>query len=168
MQDIRCDLCKKEFKRKKSQVLLAKKHYCSIRCQNIDKRKGKIIACFVCGRKAYKKNRDLVRSESKVYFCSIKCSNHWLGTNRQGTNHPNWVNGRFVYKKLLQRTGVSQICKLCGEKDKRVLVVHHIDQNRKNNALSNLIWLCQNCHFLIHHHIEEFNRFHKKIKEYGT
>jgi hypothetical protein len=75
MENIRCDVCKKEFERKRSQVLLAKKHYCSVACQNIAKTKGKIVSCFICSRKVYKKNSDLNKSESRKYFCSIKCSN---------------------------------------------------------------------------------------------
>ncbi|MBI4281264.1 HNH endonuclease [Candidatus Uhrbacteria bacterium] len=39
-------------------------------------------------------------------------------------------------------------------KNNRVLLVHHIDENRKNNVLSNLVWLCRNCHFLVHKYNE--------------
>jgi predicted HNH restriction endonuclease len=27
-----------------------------------------------------------------------------------------------------------------------------VDKNRKNNKIKNLIWLCRNCHFLIHNY----------------
>jgi len=45
---------------------------------------------------------------------------------------------------------------------KKVIIVHHIDKNRKNNKLSNLAWLCRNCHFLVHHHEEENLKFLEK------
>jgi predicted HNH restriction endonuclease len=31
-----------------------------------------------------------------------------------------------------------------------VLAVHHVDQNRTNNKVTNLAWLCHNCHHLVH------------------
>jgi len=39
-------------------------------------------------------------------------------------------------------------CWHCGETDK--LVVHHIDGDRNNNELGNLIPLCKSCHTKIH------------------
>jgi len=168
MENIKCDLCKNEFRRKRSQILLAKKHYCSTKCHNLDKRKGKIIVCFVCKRKVYKKNKDIDNSKNKKYFCSVKCSNQWLGSKNQGKNHPNWINGKSVYKNILKRTDISRFCRMCGEKDTRILVVHHIDQNRENNALTNLAWLCHNCHFLVHHYIKDLDKFNNLLKKYDN
>jgi 5-methylcytosine-specific restriction endonuclease McrA len=39
-------------------------------------------------------------------------------------------------------------CKLCNSKSipKKILTVHHIDSNPKNNTEKNLIALCQKCH----------------------
>lgn len=55
-------------------------------------------------------------------------------------------------------------CELCGgvngettaRRTKIVLTVHHIDRNKKNNKLINLIALCQKCHLRLdlEHHIE--------------
>jgi hypothetical protein len=45
-------------------------------------------------------------------------------------------------------------CQCCGcsEDDKKTnkLLVHHIDTNKKNNSLSNLILLCGQCHVSLH------------------
>jgi 5-methylcytosine-specific restriction endonuclease McrA len=49
------------------------------------------------------------------------------------------------------RSDLPQYCGRCKLVDKRVLAVHHKDKNRENNALSNLMWLCHNCHYLVHH-----------------
>ena len=56
------------------------------------------------------------------------------------------------YKNILIQNGTKPICKLCGCKDKRVLVVHHLDRKRNNNAIRNLVWLCLNCHHLVHYY----------------
>ena len=61
------------------------------------------------------------------------------------------------------KTGRRCICKRCGLDDKRVLAVHHIDQNHFNNKPENLTWLCQNCHFLVHHDKVEKQKFLAKI-----
>ena len=164
MENVICELCRKNFKRKRSQVLLAKRHYCSIKCQNLDRKKGQIFACCVCGLRTYKKNKDINNSESKKYFCGVKCSNKWFGSNHRSENHPNWINGKFSYSDILKRREAVKVCNLCVEKDPRVLVVHHIDHDRDNNSLSNLVWLCHNCHFLVHNHSDELLRFNSKIK----
>jgi hypothetical protein len=164
MLDIKCEVCKKGFRRKRSQVLLAKRHYCSIDCQNLDKRLGKIISCFICSKKVYKKNKDLQNSQSKKYFCSIICSNQWLGTRLRSQKSPNWVNGKATYRKILQRTDCKKLCKLCQDNDERILLVHHINQDRTDNSIKNLSWLCCNCHFLIHHYKDELSRFNKLLK----
>lgn len=50
------------------------------------------------------------------------------------------------------------MCFRCRVSDIRVLAVHHADENRTNNGVENLIWLCHNCHYLIHHDILEKKR----------
>jgi len=163
MESIRCSLCKKIFKRKKSQIVLAKKHYCSVDCQNVDRKKGRIISCYICHKKVYKKNRDVINSKSKNYFCSTKCSNQWLGSVRYGENHPNWINGKHSYKSIMSRSSSVKICKLCNENDTRILIVHHIDNNRENNSVINLVWLCHNCHYLVHHNASKLAELNKVL-----
>lgn len=44
-------------------------------------------------------------------------------------------------------------CSICGwDEDEDILQVHHIDENRKNGSLDNLIILCPNCHWKITTH----------------
>jgi hypothetical protein len=59
------------------------------------------------------------------------------------------------------RLKTPRVCKLCGIKDLRILAAHHIDRNTENNKVDNLIWLCHNCHYLIHHDVNE----EKKLME---
>ena len=46
----------------------------------------------------------------------------------------------------------SFICKICGEylKGSSRAIVHHIDGNKKNQDMDNLILVCRDCHALIH------------------
>ncbi len=167
MKDVKCYLCKKIFKRKISQIKLAKRHFCSINCQNLSRRKGKIISCSVCSRRVYKKNKDLIKLANKYSFCSIKCSNILMNSLRKREKHPNWINGKTVYRNILSNSKVERVCRLCKEQDKRILMAHHIDHNRDNNKINNLSWLCYNCHFLVHHYSSEYERLNN-IVGYGN
>jgi hypothetical protein len=159
-----CDCCGKEFRRKKSQLKLAVKHYCSIACAEQGRRKGKMVECFGCKELVYKSLKDLKRSVSKKYFCSKACANIWLGIQQRAENSPNWAGGKSSYKNMLKRTDIKKSCILCKRNDSRFLCVHHIDKNRENNRIKNLVWLCRNCHFLIHNYRNEMYQFLEKIK----
>ena len=64
-----------------------------------------------------------------------------------------------MYREALLRSKRKKVCEHCGIADLRVLIAHHIDENRKNNSLENLAWVCHNCHFLIHHSEGEYLKF---------
>src|SRR3990167_11174631 len=117
-----------------------------------------MIECFVCKKLAYKSLKDLRNSKSKKYFCSQTCGNVWIGKQQRAENNPNWAGGTSSYKILLKRTDSKRACVLCGKDDHRILCVHHVDKNRKNNKVQNLMWLCRNCHFLIHHYKKALHR----------
>ncbi|MBI2450384.1 MAG: HNH endonuclease [Candidatus Nealsonbacteria bacterium] len=77
----------------------------------------------------------------------------WKNTILQvGENHPNWAGGESASRGILERSNKKMMCVHCGTTDRRVLMVHHKDINRKNNKIKNLIWLCQNCHHLTHYY----------------
>lgn len=87
----------------------------------------------------------VIPSEDKV-TCSVGCSNTYF---RSGKNNGNWVNGDGSYR-IRALKHYEHKCASCNESDEDVLVVHHIDSNRKNNELNNLIVLCANCHIKLH------------------
>lgn len=85
----------------------------------------------------------------------MRCSLTWRNSTFVGEKHPNWRHGVFSYKETLLRSGIPQVCALCKTTKRSVIIVHHLDKNRKNNNLENLTWLCRNCHFLVHNYEEE-------------
>ena len=152
----KCKVCKKEFKTKPYWVKIGGGKYCSKWCHYQGLKTGKTIVCFICKKEAYKSIKNLGRSKSKKYFCSKSCQAIWRNSIVYiGENHPNWRGGESTYKNILLRTKILPICSKCRTKDKRVLAVHHLDRNRKNNKVENLIWLCHNCHHLIHYYPQE-------------
>ena len=159
MSQVRCQTCKSYFYAKTSWLKNGKGKYCSIACYTKNKRTGKIINCFVCGKEAYKPLKELNKSQNRKFFCSRTCSTPWRNSLLVGKKHPNWKHGEFSYKETMKRSKISQKCLLCGSKNRKVIIVHHVDKNRKNNILGNLAWLCRNCHFLVHHYEDEGKKF---------
>lgn len=147
----KCLVCGKTIWIKKSHAKRGWGKYCSKKCQAKTQIKGKWIECDYCGKRIYRTPRDFKKSKSKKFFCSRNCHCSWENENtRCGENAPNWVAGQSVYRQLLKRYGKTEKCCTCGITDKRVLVVHHRDANKKNNKIENLEWLCRNCHCIVH------------------
>lgn len=95
--------------------------------------------CINCGHNFSVFNRP---SDLKQETCSIGCANTVYRSGK-------YKEGSTTYrKKALSYYGCK--CYSCGIDNKAVLQVHHIDQNRANNAIENLKVLCANCHLLEH------------------
>lgn len=72
------------------------------------------------------------------------------------TKHPSWKGGKsfepypIIWTSALRRVvreRDNHICQICKESEEaRVLDVHHIDYDKNNCSLKNLIALCRNCH----------------------
>lgn len=112
----------------------------------IDKfnRKYELIqkTCPVCGkhfseRKGHKKEK---------ITCSRGCSNTYF---RSGKNNPNWKDdvSEWGYRKICFSKWKKE-CIICGFD--KVVDVHHLDHNNKNNDINNLIPLCPNHHMMLH------------------
>lgn len=156
MPIVNCKLCKKSFYTKPNWLKKGFGKYCSSKCAHKSQLNGKNVNCFICQKEVYRPLRRLTHSKSKKYFCGKSCQTIWRNSVVYvGSNHPNWKHGENTYKNLLLKSKTKTVCKLCGLKDIRTLAVHHIDKNRKNNHISNLVWLCHNCHHLTHHYLPE-------------
>jgi len=153
MPQVHCKICGKEFYAKPSWLKKGWGKYCSSKCQYKAQLKGKFVYCDICGKKIWRKPRQLKHSKSGKFFCNKAHHMAWKNKILQvGENHPNWAGGKFAGRGILERSNRKMICAHCDITDKRVLMVHHKDENKKNNKAKNLIWLCQNCHHLIHYY----------------
>ena len=94
--------------------------------------------CPICGTKFKTK----LGSSSEKTTCSHSCSNtHY----RSGINHPNWKESAYRSTCFFYH---DKECVVCGEK--KIIDVHHYDENRKNNSPENLIPLCPTHHMYMH------------------
>ena len=147
----KCKICNKAFYIKPSNQKRGWGKFCSIDCRSKGQLKGQIVKCFICGNNIYRSPMHIKRSRSGNFFCNKSCQTKWRNQIIFiGAKHSNWKNGEFSYRRILKSNSKHIICNHCGISDPRVLLVHHLDKNRKNNAINNLQWLCYNCHHLIH------------------
>ena len=155
-----CEACTKNFYAKPSHIARGWARYCSKICQNESQKTGKIIKCGMCSQEIYRTPKHHKHSKSNKFFCSKSCQTLWRNSVVYvGVKHPNWKFGKHTYRNVLLKSAIPKVCKLCKTDDIRVLAVHHIDRNRNNNKIQNLVWLCHNCHVFIHHYSEEANKF---------
>jgi len=164
MPIVKCKICSKDFYGKPFFLKQGHAKYCSQVCMRIGSKTGKIVKCHSCNKEVYKTKKALRVSKSKNYFCTKSCQTKWRNSVFVGSKHANWKEGRFAYRSVLGRYKVEKICGICKTTDFRILAVHHIDHDRKNNSVSNLAWLCHNCHFLLHHYKDIEAQF-KKSRE---
>lgn len=152
-----CRVCKNKFYAKPSWLKRGWGKYCSQQCQFTANRRGRFVNCYICNKTVWRAPKKLEHSQSKKFFCSKSCQTKWRNSIVfVGPNHANWRGGSNVnYRNVLIKNNIKQICKKCKTPDKRILAAHHIDEDRGNNKLENLVWLCPNCHFLIHHYENE-------------
>jgi hypothetical protein len=155
MTIVNCDFCKIKFNKKPSQIKLCLHNYCSSLCQHNARKSGKKTVCCSCNKVIYRQLKYLLKSKSGKYFCSSTCCNVWNGKNHRTNNNYNWTTGESSYREVMARSSSNKQCAMCKKNDIRILSVHHVDHNRKNNILKNLVWVCRNCHHLLHCYKEE-------------
>lgn len=155
MPMVPCVRCSASFYAKPAVLKAGNGRYCSMTCFRGALRRGAEKACDTCGNSSYKQAKDIERSKSGKFFCSKRCQTLWRNQLYVGERHKNFTTGESTYRAVMKRKNVPTCCGLCATKDARVLAVHHIDKNRRNNRPENLSWLCHNCHFLVHHYEPE-------------
>ncbi|MBI2591907.1 HNH endonuclease [Candidatus Saccharibacteria bacterium] len=159
MPRFNCKVCGREKYIKPSHVKENAGKYCSQKCNAASQKNGRMFACYICGKETYKSLRDQTRSKSGKFFCGKSCQTIWRNSVYVGEGHTNWKGGMASYRDILRRAKAVPICKRCKIEDPRTLTAHHKDRNRQNNSISNLIWLCHNCHYLVHHYKSETKDF---------
>lgn len=163
---LECEVCGREFTCKPSDVKHSKHHSCSKECDAIWRKTRYagannpsyrpqshiVVTCKQCGC-TFHTTEDRI-NVGRAQFCSMKCKGKWQSEHMMGDAHPHWFDGDREYPsewmkaRQAAREGVES-CSMCGkseEENGRRLPVHHIDYDKKNCDMSNLIPLCNSCH----------------------
>lgn len=113
------------------------------------------VLCKVC-------NNPIKNYKTSKGTCSRSCANTFF---KSGENNGNWKDSINGYAALCYRHHEKK-CIVCGEAD--AVDVHHLDSNRDNNAIDNLVPLCPThhayCHRGLYHKIED--KILKYLKEF--
>jgi len=109
------------------------------------------LSCLICKKEVVRSKIQIERSNSGNFFCSKSCQAVWRNREFSREKHANWKNGLYAYQSVLSRAGIMRMCRLCGLADVRVISVHHVDHDHTNDGIKNLVWLCRNCHYAVHH-----------------
>jgi hypothetical protein len=113
--------------------------------------------CPVCGTKFITKGN----SREKM-TCSYSCSNTFF---RSGKDNPNWKEISTQYRSKCFEYHKKE-CVIC--KEEKIVEVHHIDEDRSNNDIFNLVPLCPTHHKYWHSEYKEEieDKIYNYIKEF--
>jgi hypothetical protein len=145
---VKCDACGKDFWKAK-RFLKSKKQFCSPMCRAEGSCNKIKVKCSCCGKEFGKRPSSLINSKSGLYFCSRECKDKAQTLDVGILKIEHYKDGEWAYSRRA-RVEYGEKCAHCGyHEHTEGLEVHHIDGNRKNNKLSNLIVLCALCHRLV-------------------
>lgn len=148
-----CLFCKKEFATRKPQKNKKTQKYCSQECRNKHRKNQTAVevSCAWCSKKLSRVPCKLSKSKSGLYFCNRQCKEkaQSLSGGISEIMPPHYGNGIEKYR---DKFSIDELyCRRCGYKEFISSVqVHHIDEDRTNNNITNLIPLCANCHQALH------------------
>ena len=119
--------------------------------------------CSNCGQK-------FIAHSYQMKYCSIKCQREFhenkperqkykIEYMRKYNKKRRWIIKRWQLRHDYGENAILAIkrdnftCQKCGEKTLTKLEIHHMDWNRTNNSLENLLTLCGSCNKRLHHAI---------------
>lgn len=135
----KCDNCGKEFEYRGRHGTRNKHFFCCHNCYIEFKTKKVEVPCDLCGKTFLKKRSDIRRSKNN--FCCEECYRDYMSLTRQSKDGLKY-DGKPVYRLMIEHE--------LGRELTSDELVHHIDGNHKNNALSNLVVVTRSEHHRIH------------------
>lgn len=157
---IACQFCQKEFLADKREINRGNAKFCSRSCSSKRKKpQSPNTYCSYCGQVFYRNASKKKQGKNGIFFC---CRLHKDLAQRIGgikdIQPSHYGNNSSNYRAIAGRN-FPQECSECGySKIPDILEVHHKNHNRKDNSVSNLCYLCPNCH-QEHHFNSKSGRF---------
>lgn len=152
---IECNNCGTHFHKRKDWARRNTKHYCSRKCSVNGSKQNVQYQCGFCKCTFISDKSRANGSKSGSIFCSRVCKDSAQRIDSQviSIRPAHYKDGRTRYRKRALRAYPNE-CAYCGYNEHvEILEVHHIDSNRKNGDLSNLIILCANHHVAVTYNI---------------
>jgi hypothetical protein len=138
-----CEQCGGEF----FAPLKAKAKYCSVSCFRLRPKKQTELVCAVCSKQFTRRASSVKNATHGIVFCSRVCKDK--GQSISFGCKELWPPHYGSSNEYRNKVSLDE-CIGCGETRKFLLLVHHIDGNRRHNTKSNLECVCANCHVIRH------------------
>lgn len=153
-----CKNCNKEFENK-SGHRQRPSVYCSVQCKNEYREKIRKETGYYAKRKENPEIKLRIRKQALKYARSHpEVLKRWQKDNPEkrkiyraridAKKHGYAIE--FATVKYEVRKRDNETCRDCGCNEKERMAVHHIDKNKQNSSLENLVTLCRTCHGLRH------------------
>lgn len=151
-----CLFCNNHFVTEQKYINRGHGKYCTPLCASRGRPKKKNPpnqTCARCGTAFFRQPSHSKNSKSGLLFCSRLCKDSAQGINGMPELRlPHYGIGLSRrYYQTLGRRNLPQVCIGCGyDRNRKVLDIHHIDENKFNNSITNLAMVCPTCHREIH------------------
>lgn len=159
---LRCLECGYKWEANPGTVLYNDKRGPNHHCPNCGNKHRVKVKCAWCGQEIERTQSQIEKNKTGFFYC---CKEHGnLHKNLLRYENGEWDNSSNYRLKAFNK--YEHKCNCCGwDEDERILEVHHIDENRDNNELDNLIILCPTCHRKItlgYYFLDKENNIHRK------
>jgi hypothetical protein len=166
----KCEYCDTDFLAHVGRIAKGKDRYCSRHCASEASKTSPTQICLSCGLPFLAKASEVAKNWGK--FCSRTCQ----GKNRFAKeSNPRWKGGRYIINgyvilntpdgRILEHRFILE--QHLGRKLRLDEVVHHINENKTDNRLENLLLTTRQKH-IDFHHIKKWARKHDCCSECGT
>lgn len=147
--ELKCLECGVSHFKLKCQLGRGRGKFCSKDCANKNRQNGDSVKCIFCGNEFYRRFGEQKKAINK--FCSKDCySNDRILKAKKTT----YLKNGAIHKHIL----VAE--KALKRKLKKGEIVHHIDEDRKNNNINNLAVLpSQTIHAKVHFGNYNFEKY---------
>jgi ribosomal protein L24E len=140
---VQCAYCGKDIKRGLSIVAIRTNNFCNHECRANYAKTGNTVKCDWCNKEIYKP----INRTFKLNFCSQDCRFAYIINNAMGRlpYPPQWQES--LREQVRHRD--NNVCQLCLKPNSELshkLHVHHIDCDKENCDMDNLISLHHGCH----------------------
>lgn len=150
-----CQFCQRIFSVRKTEFKRNNTKYCSAKCSS-SARKGisnltPNVECSFCGAE-FHRCFSKQQNKSGLLFCSRDCKDRaqQIGSGFAKIQPGHYGKSGRNYRTIAFRNLLQKCSRCLYDEHREILVVHHRDRNRSNNALENLEILCPNCHAIEH------------------
>jgi hypothetical protein len=144
--------------------------------------------CLHCGKEFHGSPKHTIKKKYCSKICAGAASRGHVSWSRgldksdsrvakwSGSNHGNWKGGVvryhypaiFKYARKERRKIDNFTCQECRQTEQQLgypLSVHHIDYNKQNNELYNLISLCKSCHAQTNFKRDDWAKYFKNLNK---